>query len=222
MENEKIIVKGSPQKNQTALIILIAGIVLAVGSLFVANYVFNNCDGYEYFGSGYGGWYYWWVIYDSFGEFFTSEFFNFDCYFGYILILGIIAIIVGLIMKLNTEKCEITVTDNRIWGKLKGGVDVDIPLNQVTGIHTCSFNGISVSSIGKVSNFYLMSNREEVMKGISYLLARGNSQNSSATVMSASEPTGDAAKIKQYKELLDAGVISQEEFEAKKKQILGL
>jgi len=125
-------------------------------------------------------------------------------------------------MKLNTEKCEITVTDNRIWGKLKGGVDVDIPLNQVTGIHTCSFNGISVSSIGKVSNFYLMPNREEVMKGISYLLARGNSQNSSATVMSASEPTGDAAKIKQYKELLDAGVISQEEFEAKKKQILGL
>ena len=28
--------------------------------------------------------------------------------------------------------------------------------------------------------------------------------------------------LKQYKELLDSGVISQEEFEAKKKQLLGL
>jgi predicted ABC-type sugar transport system permease subunit len=140
------------------------------------------------------------------------------------LILGIVAIIIGLVMKINTEKCEITVTDNRIFGKLKGGADVDIPLNQITGIHACSFNGISVSSIGKVSNFYLMSNREEIMKGISYLLANGKSQiaPTTPTVHPASETMGDIAKIKQCKELLDTGVISQEEFEEKKKQILGL
>lgn len=31
-----------------------------------------------------------------------------------------------------------------------------------------------------------------------------------------------AAELKQYKELLDSGVITQEEFDAKKKQLLGL
>lgn len=41
----------------------------------------------------------------------------------------------------------------------------------------------------------------------------------SATAESA---IGGADKIKKYKELLDSGVITQEEFEAKKKQILGI
>ena len=31
-----------------------------------------------------------------------------------------------------------------------------------------------------------------------------------------------ADEIKKFKELLDAGIISQEEFDAKKKQLLGL
>ena len=36
------------------------------------------------------------------------------------------------------------------------------------------------------------------------------------------EEENDIAKIKKFKELLDSGIITQEEFEAKKKQLLGL
>ncbi len=36
------------------------------------------------------------------------------------------------------------------------------------------------------------------------------------------QQTSDADELKKFKELLDMGVISQEEFDAKKKQILGL
>ena len=36
------------------------------------------------------------------------------------------------------------------------------------------------------------------------------------------EEKSDTAKIKEYKELLDSGIITQEEFDAKKKQLLGL
>ena len=45
------------------------------------------------------------------------------------------------------------------------------------------------------------------------------------TAYAASEAAaiiGGADKLKQYKELLDSGTITQEEFDAKKKQILGL
>jgi hypothetical protein len=45
------------------------------------------------------------------------------------------------------------------------------------------------------------------------------------TVYSASTSTpviGGADKLKMYKELLDSGIITQEEFDAKKKQVLGL
>ena len=43
-----------------------------------------------------------------------------------------------------------------------------------------------------------------------------------AIVVQHNEPASHADELKKYKELLDSGVISQEEFEAKKKQLLGL
>lgn len=44
----------------------------------------------------------------------------------------------------------------------------------------------------------------------------------SEQIKSQNTVTGSADELKKYKELLDCGVISQEEFDAKKKQILGL
>jgi len=35
-------------------------------------------------------------------------------------------------------------------------------------------------------------------------------------------PQSNADELKKYKELLDSGIISQEEFDEKKKQLLGL
>ena len=88
---QNIVIKGTPQKNKPALITIIVGVVLLLASFLVASYVFENCEGYEYFGFGYGGWYYWCAIYDfEFGEFFISEFFNFSCYYGYMIMLGVI------------------------------------------------------------------------------------------------------------------------------------
>lgn len=218
---QNIVIKGTPQKNKPALITIIVGVVLLLASFLVASYVFENCEGYEYFGFGYGGWYYWCVIYDTFGEFFTAEFFNFECYYGYMIMLGVVALIVGIIMKSNTEKCDITVTNEAISGKLPHGKEVHIPLNQITAINRSSFNGVSITSIGNVSNFHCIENREEVMKAISYLLA--NPQQSSAQpTQSASANGSEAEQLKRLKDLLDSGVLTQEEFDTKKKQILGL
>lgn len=219
---QNIVIKGTPQKNKPALITIIVGIVLLLTSFVVASYVFDNVDGYKYFGYGIGGWYTWCVIYDfEFGEFFIGEFFNFECYYGYMIMLGVVALIVGIIMKSNTEKCEITVTNEAISGKLPHGKAVHIPLNQITAINRSSFNGVSITSIGNVSNFHCIENREEVMKAISYLLA--NPQQSSAQpTQSASANGSEAEQLKRLKDLLDSGVLTQEEFDAKKKQILGL
>lgn len=218
---QNIVIEGTPQKNKPALITIIVGAVLLLASFIVASYVFENCEGYEYFGYGYGGYYYWCVIYDTFGEFFTAEFFNFECFFGYMIMLGVVALIVGVIMKFNTEKCEITVTNEAICGKLPRGKEVQIPLNQITAINRSSFSGVSITSIGNVSNFHCIENREEVMKAISYLLANPQ-QSSVQPTQSASANDGEAEQLKRLKDLLDSGVLTQEEFDTKKKQILGL
>ena len=219
---QNIVIKGTPQKNKPALILLIAGISLVLISLIVASWAYDEVDLYMYFGFGVSGWFPGWIKYDdSFIDFFFGEFFNFDCYYGYLIMLGVVALIVGIIMKSNTEKCEITVTNEAISGKLPHGKEVHIPLNQITAINRSSFNGVSITSIGNVSNFHCIENREEVMKAISYLLANPQ-QSSVQPTQSASANGSEAEQLKRLKDLLDSGVLTQEEFDAKKKQILGL
>ena len=219
---QNIVIKGTPQKNKPALILLIAGISLVLISLIVASWAYDEVDLYMYFGFGVSDWFPGWIKYDdSFIDFFFGEFFNFDCYYGYMIMLGVVALIVGIIMKSNTEKCEITVTNEAISGKLPHGKTVHIPLNQITAINRSSFNGVSITSIGNVSNFHCIENREEVMKAISYLLANPQ-QSSMQPTQSASANGSEAEQLKRLKDLLDSGVLTQEEFDAKKKQILGL
>lgn len=70
-----------------------------------------------------------------------------------------------------------------------------------------------VFSKNKVSN-------EEVEKAVAYIKEgiKKAKAGAGATVVQASP----AEELKKFKELLDMGVISQEEFDAKKKQILGI
>ena len=171
-----------------------------------------------YFGFGVSDWFPGWIKYDdSFIDFFFGEFFNFSCFYGYILIVGIIAAVVGIIMKTNTEKCEITVTNEAISGKLPHGKDVNIPLNHITAINRSSFNGISITSIGSVNNFYCFENREEVINAISCLLTKLQQDNAQLA------QSGSATdRLERLKSLLDAGVLTQDEFDTKKRQILNL
>lgn len=214
---QNIVIKGTPQKNKPALILLIAGISLVLISLIVAQWAYHDVVLYTYY-----PWLPGWATYDgSYIDFFFGEFFNFDCYYGYLIMLGLVALIGGIIMKSNTEKCKITVTNAAISGKLPHGKTVHIPLNQITAINRSSFNGVSITSIGNVSNFHCIENREEVIKAISYLLA--NPQQSSAQpTQSASANGSEAEQLKRLKDLFDSGVLTQEEFDAKKKQVLGL
>ena len=41
-------------------------------------------------------------------------------------------------------------------------------------------------------------------------------------MISATAPTDAVAEIKKYKDLLDSGIITEEEFTAKKKQLMGI
>lgn len=206
--DQNIIIKGTPQKNKVSAIMLTASVIAFVCALlFSANAYQNYWIGYKV----------------DFWAYFWGEFFSSNLMYGCILIASVIAFVVSIIMKTNTEKCEITVTNEAISGKLPHGKEVYIPLNQITAVNRSSFNGVSITSIGNVSNFHCIENREEVMKAISYLLANPQqnaqpTQNGSAPVANGSE----AEQLKRLKDLLDAGVLTQEEFDVKKKQVLGL
>lgn len=118
---------------------------------------------------------------------------------------------------------ELTITDKRVYGKVAFGKRVDLPVDSVSATSTISlFKGVSVStSSGKIS-FLAIKNANEVYEVINNLLVnrqKEKTQNMGTTVIQNSD---EADKLKKYKDLLDSGVITQDEFEAKKKQLLDL
>lgn len=118
-------------------------------------------------------------------------------------------------------RSELIVTDKRVYGKATFGRRVDLPVDSVTAISTGIFKGVGVgTSSGKI-NFKLIKNRDEIHSVISNLLLERQKDNKERTETQAVNFT-NADEIKKYKELLENGTITQEEFDAKKKQLLGL
>lgn len=213
---ENIIVQGTPKKNSIATILIAAGIILVLISAIVAYCVYDNVEAFKDFGYGYTGWYPYDILYDfNFMQFFSEQFFNFSCVYGYLLILSIAGIITGFVLKSSTEKCEITVTGQRIYGKLSQGEEVSFLLNQVLDVRTNSFDGISINTQGGVKSFYCFENRTEIVNAIVSLLSGSRQTNNN-------DSKNEAEKLKELKELLDSNIISQEEFDKKKKEILGI
>ena len=214
--NQNILIKGEPQKSKSALVVTIIGVLIILASFYVAIYVYLK--GYPR---------YVWdipyrrIYYHSFVNFYIESFFVYNCY-GWMLIIGALIVIVGIIMKLCTEKCELTVTDEAVFGKRIFRKKVYIPLNEITSNKKCWYlSGVLISSITGVSIFPCFKNRNDIIKVLTPLLTQ-TQQNSPQTITTINKNSDESKRLKDLKVLLDDGVITQEEFELKKKQILNL
>lgn len=121
-------------------------------------------------------------------------------------------------------KMEINVTDKRVYGKARFGKRVDLPLDSISAVATGILKGISVASSSGKIHFTGISNNKEIHEAISNLLIerQGKEKPVATTTIKQEIPQSKADELKKFKELLDSGVITQEEFDAKKKQLLGL
>lgn len=104
-----------------------------------------------------------------------------------------------------------------------------IPVDTIESIEfSRSYTSSYLSVYGKSSIFHLNSDRHVLMEKARDLINQmiyDKSQNSesSESESSASDNMAQAAEaLKSLKELLDSGIITQEDFDAKKKQLLGL
>ncbi len=148
----------------------------------------------------------------------------FECLVFSLIPVAAFGLIGGLIF-LWLRSYELTVTDKRIFGKVAFGKRVDLPVDSVSATAMIRLlKGLAVStSSGKIS-FLAIKNSDEIYSIINDLLIkRQKDEKVSANTVSAAEVKSDEAdQLVKYKDLLDKGVISQEEFDAKKKQLLGL
>ena len=134
------------------------------------------------------------------------------------LVLGFL--IAACVVFFSMKNSEITVTNTRVYGTTLFGKRIDLPFDMISAVGTTGITkGITVSTSSGVIKFVLIQNRDEIHEVISKILI--NRQN--AQTMIKQEPQqSNADELAKYKDLLDKGIITQEEFDAKKKQLLGL
>lgn len=120
-----------------------------------------------------------------------------------------------LLTYLYARKMHIVVSNKRVYGESVFGRKVDLPIDSISAIGKKWFKGIGVAtSAGKIV-FFGFKNRDEIYETVSNLLVKRQSSNQA---MNTSQSSAD--ELSKYKKLLDDGVISQEEFNEKKKQLL--
>lgn len=114
--------------------------------------------------------------------------------------------------------CSITITNKRVYGTGAFKKRVDLPLDMISAVGSGAFKSIAVATSSGKIKFWFVKNRDEIFETVSKCLI-GRQQKS----MDANHPLrfeSETDELKKYKELLDAGVITQEEFDAKKRKII--
>ena len=146
---------------------------------------------------------------------------SFESIFYIILYVVLPVDLLFLLIYLYCSKMSISVSNKRVYGKSAFGKRVDLPIDSISAVGAGALKGLSVgTSAGKIT-FIGMDKRDDVHKEINKLLI-GRQQGKTEKNEEKDAKSSNADELKKYKELLDSGIITQEEFDAKKKQLLGL
>lgn len=209
MENEKVLVKSQGYNlGKKAVYTWITGFVVS----FILCVIFYLVGREPLYGGG--------------EEFLFSRYIG-DLYFWTIpLILFALSVVIGIILIVVFADNEIIVTENRVIGKCAWGKRVELPINQVTAIAMGGIKGVAVATASGLIKFSFIKNRDEIFNTVSGLLRNKNDVSqqapSSTQVVQNIQQISSADELAKFKQLLDSGAITQEEYNAKKKQLLGL
>ena len=136
----------------------------------------------------------------------------------YLTIIWFVPAIFVIVFFISPKKYELVVTDKRVYGKTLTK-RVDLPFDSITSTSVTTNGTVVISTPSGVIKFGYCENKDDVHKVISqHLVERQNNQNIAVPVV----PSSAADELKKYKELLDMGAITQQEYDEKKKQLLGL
>jgi len=135
------------------------------------------------------------------------------------VILGslLLAYIIINLRYTSDRKLQMTVYDNRIVCQNGNKTIKEFFLKDVKSVEFCGKSGLKLLGSGIEYKIPLLQNREELKDAI-----MGRLSELSEPTMNPRAEESSADSIVKYKELLDSGIITQGEFDAKKKQLLGL
>lgn len=145
-----------------------------------------------------------------------------------ILFLTTIILTVIFVVCLIPGKCKLVITDKNVKGRACGGKEVVLPIHMISAYATKKRGSqISITTASGIVYFAHIKNYKEIGEVLSGLINERQTKTTTAQTatseQSAPAPQSNSMDdLVKLKSLLDSGIITQEEFDAKKKQILGL
>ena len=121
-------------------------------------------------------------------------------------------------------KTELTITNHRIYGKTGFGRYIELPMDAISSVGTSLLKGFIIATSSGTIRFLLVKNNSQLYDCISKLLI-DRQCNPKPHIPEQPLPVTTstlANNLREYKQLLDEGILTQEEFDAKKKQLLEL
>ncbi len=198
-----------------AIVVVIIGLIAYSVSLL--DYYNEASILKEKFGSYIGSWFACLFGFSEFGNPFSGYVFAEQTVVPALLVAAVI-----LVIRWWFVSMEIVVTDKRVYGRAAFGIRVDLPIDNISAVAISFMHGITVTASSREISFKFIENNDEVHKTISTLLIERKGKNESMTTIKQEAVQSCADEIAKFKALLDEGAITQEEFDAKKKQLLGL
>lgn len=136
-------------------------------------------------------------------------------------VILIVFIVIAILVYVFHYKQELSVSESGITGKAAKGKEISFPFERIASVNKIAYGGLSIQTTGQENIKYrFLKNQAEMIESISSNIAK--MQMTQAHSIADKNSNSAADELKKYKDLLDNGTILQEEFDAKKKQLLGL
>ncbi len=158
----------------------------------------------------------------------TSQLDFFIIYFAvYFLLIFSIAIVLNVVSKKIFKNSNVVVSETKIVASYGLKSQISLPIDSINSV---TLNSKLLSEIGfncavKTYKIAYIENRKEIFDIVNTLISEMSVDKKSSNFSSVSrqsENTDIEMELKKFKSLLDNNLISQEEYEAKKKQLLNL
>ena len=129
--------------------------------------------------------------------------------------------LIHIIIYFSAKNNEVILTNYTITGTYKRQLSLNIPIDSVSSVAKGRMGSLLITCAGNSYNITFVDNRDLFCSKLSELLNQRTQQALKGGYPAANQQSNydEIAKLKQ---LLDSGILTQEEFDAKKKQILGL
>lgn len=132
-------------------------------------------------------------------------------------------LLISLLIHVWANGFELVITDKKAYGKTTFGKRVDLPIDSISAIgENMGLKMLSLSTASGRIKFYGIKNAAEMKNVLNELIVNRQKANTYTpnSNYSTNSSTNNVDLLRKYKELLDMGAITQEEFDSKKNELL--